>query len=199
MNNYNRIEIKRQSRVQLSKNRGFCILITLCTLILSSISVLDNYVGMIATILTILLSYFMIKGYLMVADKPDDGGKFIGIFNNGDIKNFFKYVLASVLFSFIILIGFIFFIFPGIYLMYKYYFVLYIIVDDPNISIIDAFKRSGAITKGYKIDLFILELSFIGWIFLGILTMGLGMLYVLPYINLAYVNAYKTLSKNKTN
>lgn len=48
-------------------------------------------------------------------------------------------------------------------------------------------------TNGYKMDLFILGLSFIGWILLCCVTLGIAAIWVIPYMNATYANAYKSL------
>ena len=66
----------------------------------------------------------------------------------------------------------------------------YILSENPNISINKAMKLSMVITKGYKKDLLYMYISFLGWIILTALTLGLLSVYTLPYINLTSANAY---------
>ena len=56
-------------------------------------------------------------------------------------------------------------------------------------------KISMEITKGHKWDLFILSLSFIGWALLVPLTGGILYFWLMPYMNMTYVNAYHSLMK----
>ena len=58
-----------------------------------------------------------------------------------------------------------------------------IILDNPELDIIDTMRRSRTLMSGYKWKLFLLGLSFIGWILLGILTLGIGYLWLFPYID----------------
>ena len=46
---------------------------------------------------------------------------------------------------------------------------------------------------GHKMDLFLLDLSYIGWILLGIITLGIGMLWVSPWMTMAHVKFYEEL------
>lgn len=63
-----------------------------------------------------------------------------------------------------------------------YSMISFIIVDNPELDIIDTMRRSRTLMKGNKWRFLLLGLSFIGWILLGILTLGIGYLWLLPYI-----------------
>ncbi len=63
---------------------------------------------------------------------------------------------------------------------------LLIAIEYPEISGREALKLSMKITDGYKWDIFLLGLSFIGWIILCVLTLGIGFLWLSSYIDTAY-------------
>ena len=63
-----------------------------------------------------------------------------------------------------------------------YSMISFIIVDNPELDIIDTMRRSRTLMKGNKWRFLLLGLSFIGWILLGILTLGIGYLWLFPYI-----------------
>ena len=74
------------------------------------------------------------------------------------------------------------FIIPGIIKSYSYRMVPYILAEDPNISGKDAITLSRQMMDGQKWNTFVLDLSFIGWYLLSVLTLGiLGIFYVKPY------------------
>lgn len=83
-------------------------------------------------------------------------------------------------------------IIPGIYFTYAYYFVPQIVSDDPTISWKDALAKSKEITDGHKFELFVLELSFIGWYLLGALFI-FGSYFVNPYFESTIAEAYVSL------
>jgi uncharacterized membrane protein len=58
----------------------------------------------------------------------------------------------------------------------------YILKDHPELSPNQALNLSIKMMKGHKFDLFCLLLSFIGWSFLAMFTMGIGYLWLAPYI-----------------
>lgn len=72
-------------------------------------------------------------------------------------------------------------IIPGIIKGYAYRMVPYILADNPNIGYKRAVELSNAMTMGQKWDIWVLDLSFIGWYLLGAIALGVGILFVNPY------------------
>ena len=58
---------------------------------------------------------------------------------------------------------------------------------------IDAIRKSNAMMKGHKFDLFYLELSFIGWGILCLFTFGLGFIWLIPYMYTTIAAFYEDL------
>ena len=79
---------------------------------------------------------------------------------------------------------------PGIYKTYQYYMVPYILSDNPNIPGARARSISRAMTDGEKLNIFLLELSFIGWYLLGGLCLGIGVFFVNPYYEATKAELY---------
>jgi uncharacterized membrane protein len=69
-----------------------------------------------------------------------------------------------------------------------------ILHDEPNISATDAMRKSWELMKNRKMDYFLFNLSFIGWILLAGLTCGLGMLALYPYMQVANAKYYDEIS-----
>lgn len=84
-------------------------------------------------------------------------------------------------------------IIPGIIKAYSYSMSMYVLADNPDIGIREAMNESKRITKGYKMDLFVLQLSFIGWGLLVPLTLGIGLFWFIPYVQVTQANAYKKI------
>ena len=85
------------------------------------------------------------------------------------------------------------FIIPGIVKSYAYYLVPYILAENPHIGYDRALKLSMAMTYGYKADIFVLQLSFIGWYLLGMLCLGVGVYFVNPYFSATMAEMYVML------
>lgn len=73
---------------------------------------------------------------------------------------------------------------PGIIAVYRYRFAYYNILTDGSLSAGEAIRLSCQQTNGMKMDLFVLDLSFIGWSILSGLTMGLLRIWLTPYMTL---------------
>ena len=97
--------------------------------------------------------------------------------------------------SFLNFLWFLLLIIPGIVKAYAYSMVPYILSDNPSIGCDRAIELSVKMTKGEKIDMWILDLSFIGWYLLGTLLLFVGALFVMPYENTTKAELYLVLRK----
>lgn len=91
---------------------------------------------------------------------------------------------------------FLLLIIPGIVKAYGYSMVPYILADNPNIGYRRAIELSEQMTNGQKMDMFVLDLSFIGWYLLGAMALGIGVLFVMPYENATKGELYMVLRQN---
>ena len=98
------------------------------------------------------------------------------------VNMFWKFIVLSICMSIAVVLGFICFIIPGIILALGFSQAILVVLDNPEISAIDALKVSYDMMKGHKMDYFILQLSFLGWAFLMIFTLGIGYLWLIPYM-----------------
>lgn len=88
----------------------------------------------------------------------------------------------------------ILFIIPGIVKMYEYRMIPYLLADNPDMDKAEAFKRSKQMMKGNKWRSFVLDLSFILWGILGVITFGIvNILWVDPYKQLTDAALYNAL------
>ena len=135
------------------------------------------------------------KFYLDMRQK--DKMQFQDFLNN--LSMFVRGILGQLWMTlWIVLWSFLFFI-PGIVKTFAYSQMHYILAEYPEVSVTEAMKISMKITKGYKWDLFIMYLSFLGWMILSILTFGIGFLWLKPYMELSFANAYKFMLGNALN
>lgn len=84
-------------------------------------------------------------------------------------------------------------IIPGIIAALRYSMAMYILHDDPEMTGMAALRKSAEMTQGYKGRLFAMYLGFIGWAILCIPTLGIGFLWLVPYIKVTEANFYEGL------
>lgn len=113
------------------------------------------------------------------AAAPAQPGSLLYGFQNGNYKNIVKTMFFKDLYT---ALWTLLLIVPGIIKHYEYYMVPYLLADSPNMTKEDAFRISKELMDGNKLDVFVLNLSFIGWHILSTFTLGiLGVFYVNPY------------------
>lgn len=114
---------------------------------------------------------------LFIREEPSELGEvFVGF------KQFFRNFGLYFLMMLFILLWSLLFIVPGIIAAYRYSQAYFILRDNPDMSPLGAIKESSRIMKGFKGKYFLLFLSFFGWIIVGIITLGIGMLWVSAYM-----------------
>ncbi|NJP40123.1 DUF975 family protein [Oscillospiraceae bacterium HV4-5-C5C] len=89
------------------------------------------------------------------------------------------------------------FIIPGIIAAYSYAMSNFILAENPDLTASEALQQSKALMRGHRFDLFLLQLSFIGWAVLALLTAGIGFLWLNPYINAAEASFYLDLRQRR--
>lgn len=85
------------------------------------------------------------------------------------------------------------FVIPGIIAAYRYSMAPYIMAENPDMSASSAIEESKYLMSGNKWRLFCLQLSFIGWNILALLTAGIGGIFLIPYVSAAYTAFYLDL------
>ena len=84
-------------------------------------------------------------------------------------------------------------IIPGIVKGYSYAMTPFLLAEYPELTASQAITLSRRIMNGHKFELFWLDLTFIGWIILSVLTLGIGTLWLNPYMNAAHAAFYRQL------
>lgn len=85
------------------------------------------------------------------------------------------------------------FVIPGIVKGISYSMAFYIKVDHPEYDWRQCLEASKIMTMGRKMDLFLLELSFFGWLLLGSALFGVGVFLVIPYMTATTVQYYNDI------
>jgi uncharacterized membrane protein len=88
-------------------------------------------------------------------------------------------------------------IIPGLIKKYSYAMSYFVYRDNKEMGCDAAIEESMRLMEGHKMDLFILDLSFIGWLLLSILTLGIGLLWLIPYVQAAHAHFYEDLIRER--
>lgn len=107
-----------------------------------------------------------------------------------------RYLIGIVLKSVYTVLWTLLLIVPGIVKSISYSMTYYIMRDNPGMNGEEAIRRSMEMMRGHKMQYFLLELSFIGWIILASIPMGLGLIWLIPYISTACAAFYEELKKD---
>ncbi len=110
-------------------------------------------------------------------------------------KHWVKAFVVSLLSGLFIALGMVFLIIPGIIVAMGLMFYQEVCADEPTIGAMDVVRKSWEMTKGHKMDLFVMGLSFFGWGILACLTFGILYIWLLPYMTVAFTLAYEELKK----
>lgn len=111
-------------------------------------------------------------------------------------KELFSRVLTTTLLYYVyVFLWSMLLLIPGCIKAYSYAMTPFILKDNPEMKNNAAIEESMRMMDGHKLELFLLDLSFIGWALLSLLTCGIGFLWLTPYMNMARVNFYEDLKK----
>jgi len=86
-------------------------------------------------------------------------------------------------------------IIPGIVKAFSYSQATYILMDHPDMTAMECITASKEMMRGYKWDLFVLILSFIGWEILSAFTFGLLQIWLQPYAGISFAGFYNGISR----
>ena len=111
-------------------------------------------------------------------------------------KNFGTACGAYLLMLLFIILWMLLLIIPGIIAAISYSMTFYILADDNSIGAMDAIDKSKKMMDGYKWKYFCLGLRFFGWALLCILTLGIGFLWLMPYIQVSMAKFYDDVKAN---
>ena len=199
MSNFNeystRSDLKTAGKESLRGRWGLAVLVSL---LISAITLFLNFFGpdnilisIASLILSPIISYSSIIFYYRMAQNEEV--ELTNIFD--EFKYLGKVFGLSFLMGLIILLGLLLFIIPGIILSLSYSQAFYIMKDNEDFGIIDCLRESRRLMNGYKWEYFIFELSFLGWSIACIFTLGIGMLWLTPYMSVSCANFYIKLKE----
>lgn len=107
-------------------------------------------------------------------------------------RYFLKALGLTVMISIFVFLWSLLLLVPGIIAAYRYSQAYFILADNPEIGIMDAIRQSKQMMVGHKMEYFVLELSFLGWMLLCMFCF-IGILWLSPYMYVTYGNFYLNL------
>ena len=194
-----RSELKQNAKMQLKGNLWLSIAVLV---VYQLVSYVPNLLGMLSesvflagimSIITVALTGVLSIGVcrFFINLTGDSNSQFSDLWYG--FNNILKAFGVSLLVALLVFLGSLLFVVPGIILTYMYSQVYYVMAQNPELSVIDVLKESARIMKGHKFELFVLELSFLGWMILVGITFGIVGLYVIPYYNATLANYYLSI------
>lgn len=185
-----RAELKNAAHDNLRGNWTSPVLATLLYVVFSALTEIP-FVGILISLLIILpmaYSYTLLFLDFIRGDKEKLIEKLFGFFKDYGraFGTAFMVALYTLLWSLLLII-------PGIIKTYAYSMTYFISKDHPEYSIDACIEASKKMMYGHKWELFVLQLSFIGWFLLSILTLGIGLLWVIPYYQTTFAHYYEEL------
>ncbi|WP_214848421.1 DUF975 family protein [Exiguobacterium sp. s193] len=189
-------QLKLAARESLQGRWGFMALMMLLFLIIQGVPngagssgndfEFIDLIGLLLSIVTLPIAIGW--SWLALSVARDEETKIADLFE--PYKMFLKAVGLAIVQTIFLGLWFLLFIIPGIIKSFSYMLTYYILRDEPSIGILDAITRSRQMMDGHKKEAFFLVLSFIGWFLLGIVTIGIGFLWIGPYFSVTLAKFY---------
>ena len=188
-----RQELKAKAKERIKGKVGILFLISL---VVYGVSLLANIVPGIGSlammiVITPAFSFATVSIYLNIAASAEYKPQVKELFSKFEFFWLaFKVTFFTGLFTF--LWSLLFYI-PGMVKYYSYSQAMRIAVENPGIGALEAIDRSKKLMNGNKMKLFVLDLSFIGWMILGGFTFGLLYIWLTPYMSTAQTMFYNDI------
>ena len=144
----------------------------------------------ICEILTTALFSFGIFSYFLKLSRNEEVS-YKELFSKTNL--WFGFIAISFLVALFVSLWSLLLIIPGIIASYSYKLVYNVKLDNPDMSSLEVLRKSKELMRGHRLDFFVLELSFIGWIILGACTFGILYIWLIPYMTVTECNFYNKL------
>lgn len=187
-------EIRALARQSLSDKWTMLALVTLLLLVISGASGIPA-IGFVTTIFVFLPVNFGVEQLFLRFVRGEEDNLIEKMFDG--FKCYGRALSVELLRAVYIILWTLLLYIPGVVKSYSYAMTYYIALDNPELGAEECINRSMKMMNGHKMELFLLDLSFIGWILLGILTFGIGLLWVVPYMKTAHCHFYEELKASE--
>ena len=187
----------------LSGNWGSAVVFTLVYFVIACIAgVIDGALALGSSVVTALLTAPVTYSYnIMFLDNQRSGKAFDVQALFEGYNDYLRITGTYLLMCVYIFLWTLLLVVPGIIKSISYSQTLYVLRDEPSLTYNGAIERSMAMMEWHKMDYFLLILSFIGWYILGIISLGIGFLWINPYVSKTKALFYEDLKseyENKT-
>lgn len=189
-----RAYLKENAKKSLNGKYGKAIIVFLIYGIMTSIgTIIIKFLPTLGSIIDFILLTLVALGYKEYFLKISRGEdpEIDTLFNH--TKDFKKTFIVTLLTGLFVAVGLILLVVPGIIISISLSQVLYIMLDNPDMKYDEVLKKSKEMMNGHKKEYFILQLSFLGWMLLDILTFGILSLWLVPYMEETYAAYYNYL------
>ena len=188
----NRAELKAAAKAQIKGNIG---ILFLCSVILFAIGFACGLIPAVGPIASYVVTPPLSLGLVMIYLGLTEGQKAEVATMFKGFQQFGKSILLFVLIAVFTFLWSLLFIIPGIIKGLSYSMAYYVMADNPEMTAREALNESKEIMKGHKGELFVLQLSFILWMLLSVVTFGIALIYVMPYMSCTTANFYQKIKR----
>ncbi len=147
----------------------------------------------IMSIASIVVSIFVGMGITTFSLRAHDNVQGAQLSDLWNPAPFWRFLGAHILTLIAVTLGMLALIVPGIIIAMGLAFVPYLVVER-GLGPIEALKESWRVTKGHKMQIFLLVLALIGINILGLMALIVGVFVTFPISLLAFAHAYRTLA-----
>ncbi|MBR5136583.1 MAG: DUF975 family protein [Clostridia bacterium] len=190
----NRKELKAAAKSQIKGKIGVLFLITVIISVISGVAsgllaLIPGGAIVASVIITPAFALSMVRIYMGVVagTKPTVKDSFSGF------DDFWAAFKVTFLVELKVFLWSLLFVIPGIVKTFSYSMAMYVLAENKGMSARKCIEESKKMTKGHKMELFVLALSFIGWGLLVVVTFGIAAIWVAPYMQATFTNAYYSL------
>lgn len=205
--------LKKEARASLKGKWTSFVLVTLLMLIINcALSLPSTITGLMypnspqvnwSTLFTVVVSliYAVLEwgfAIMFLCNLRDPHFDEIGALFDG-FRDFGRIFLTLFLQGVYTLLWTLLLIIPGIVKAYSYAMTSYVLYDNPELQGNAAIEKSMRMMRGHKLELFLLHLSFIGWALLCVLTLGIGLFWLVPYVQASQAAFYEDVKEEYLN
>ena len=185
-------EIRRAARYALKGNWTQAVL---TTLVYTLVAAAAGSIPLVGLLIVCPLSFGFMLCFLRLV-RGEDSSEMVGD-QFSVFSKYGRYLGVSLLYTLYVFLWSLLLIIPGIIKSYAYAMTPYVANDHPELDADDCIHESRMMMKGNKWKLFCMDLSFIGWAILCIFTLGIGFLWLQPWIESSHARFYEELKARR--